>query len=293
MKLALGTVQFGLPYGIANKDGQVTRQQAQLILNHAQDSGITHLDTAIAYGNSEEVLGEIGVSWAKLITKLPSLPADIPAEEKAIKSWVDVQVSTSLAKLKTEKLEALMLHNTTDLKSEHAAALFNALQQLKSTGIVNKVGYSIYSPAELDQFFSLFKPDIIQAPYNLFDRRLEQSGWLMKLKTEGVEVHTRSVFLQGLLLMPKAERPAKFNKWQDLFASFDKWLKVENLTASQAALGFVNSNDHIDKIVVGVDSKKQLEEVMSLTECSLQLAPNEISSKDENLINPSYWNNLL
>lgn len=288
MKLALGTVQFGLPYGIANIAGQVSQEQAACILDRASNNGITNLDTAIAYGDSEEVLGRIGVSWARLITKLPLMPSGL----KEVKSWVNAQVKTSLARLNINNLEAIMLHSTSDLNSENGKALFSALQDLKAVGTVRKVGYSIYSPDELDLYYQSFKPDIIQAPFNLMDRRLEQSGWLKKLKSEAVEVHTRSVFLQGLLLMKPEDRPQKFSKWQHNFVAFDRWIEEQKITPVQAALGFVNAINEIDKIVVGVDSVAQLDELLKLYDYTLQTAPEDIASDDENLLNPSYWNKL-
>lgn len=284
-KLALGTVQFGLDYGVANNKGQVQKESVKDILNIAKKNGITDLDTAITYGNSEQVLGEIGVDWAEIITKLPALPAEIDN----VKSWVKEQVTASLKRLKVPFLKGLLLHNVNDLSSSKGNDLFEALEWVKSKGLVQKIGYSIYCPDDLERNFTQFRPDLIQSPFNIMDQRLEQSGWMERLKQQGVEIHVRSVFLQGLLLMEPEKRPNYFTSWHSKFKAFDSWLEKQKITAHQATFGFVNSIDFIDKIVVGVDSPNNLVDLLKISEFQIDKIPAFIASNDENLINPVTW----
>jgi aryl-alcohol dehydrogenase-like predicted oxidoreductase len=288
MKLALGTVQFGLPYGVANKSGQVTEDTAKRILEHAREADIDTLDTAIDYGDSEQCLGNVGVECWSVVTKLPAVPEECPD----VIDWVNEQINGSLSRLGLNHITSLMLHRPRQLIESVGQELWSAMQTLKDKGIIEKIGFSIYEPTGLDQVWENFQPDIIQAPYNILDQRLKTSGWLQKLHEHGVEVHVRSVFLQGLLLMSKEQRPKKFSHWSTMWAAWDQWLVEQKFTPLEACLGFALAEPAIDRVVVGVDSLSQLEQILdSLTKEPSQI-PHELIVTDQNLLNPSNWNNL-
>jgi len=137
-----------------------------------------------------------------------------------------------------------------------------------------------------------YKPDLVQAPYNIFDRRLEQSGWLQVMSDSHVEVHIRSVFLQGLLLMSRDSRPTKFNRWSYSFDLLEKWIKENNTTALQACLSLPLNDDRINKIVIGVDNTQQLQSILSRGGINTPVPPLSLCLKDVDLINPSHWNSL-
>ena len=288
MKLALGTVQFGLPYGIANTTGQVDIETAADILSLAKNVGVDTLDTAIAYGGSEKCLGKVGVDSWKIITKLPEVPMD----SVDATSWVNENIEGSISRLGTKKLTGLLLHRPGQLLETQGQELWNSLQQLKLKGTVDKIGFSIYSPDELDGLWDSFHPDLVQVPFNILDRRLITSGWLARLDKAGVEVHVRSVFLQGLLLMDKKVRPAKFDKWSKLWQFWEQWLQDKGITALQASLAFALSEPKISRVVVGVDSLSQFEEILSASKICLSEFPDELNVSDSNLLNPSFWNSL-
>ena len=196
-KLALGTVQFGLKYGIANQTGQVKPEDAKKILQLAKDANIDLVDTAMAYGDSEKVIGDAGIIDFRFISKLPPLPKDC----SDVDTWVKEKIQSTLTHLGIRSLYGLLVHRSENLLGNPGKKLIKALNSLKFNGLVKKIGISIYDPLELDQVMHLTNFDIIQAPLNIVDRRLETSGWLSRLNKFGVEVHTRSTFLQGLLLM--------------------------------------------------------------------------------------------
>lgn len=287
-RLALGTVQFGLDYGISNKAGQVSLVDAKEMLGIAAEHGLNTIDTAIAYGNSELVLGSIGVDQQQVITKLPPLAADC----EDVAAWVEQSMQKSLANLRLKQVYGLLLHHSADLLGPRGSELYQALSALKKSGYVKKIGVSIYSPKELDALESKFKLDLIQAPFNLIDQRLYQSGWLDKLKSQGVEVHTRSAFLQGLLLMPRDQVPAKFSPWDALIKQWHDWLDANGMNALSATLRFALSFNQINKVVVGAENKQQLLEIMQATSNNTVIDFPEISSMDEQLINPGSWSNL-
>jgi len=287
-RLALGTVQFGLPYGIANQAGQVSQAEAQLMLKFAKDNGINTLDTAIAYGESEARLGEIGVADFKLITKLPGIPKGC----LDVGEWVSEQVDASMSRLNVSNIYGLLLHRSDDLISPNGRHLFQALQLLKEKGLVNKIGVSIYSPDELELLIADFSFDLVQAPFNLIDRRLLNSGWIRRLKDSGVEIHTRSAFLQGLLLMKKIDIPPKFSPWNSLLRNWHQWLQDANVSALQASLGFALSFPEIDRVVIGAESQSQLLEIVNASNNLLNNDLPNLACADEKLINPANWSKL-
>lgn len=285
MRLALGTAQFGLPYGIANQAGQVTRDEGKAMLQLAADNGIDTLDTAIAYGESEQRLGEIGVPDWQIVSKLPAIPDDCAD----ISQWVAEAVDGSLRRLKVNRLYGLLLHRPQQLLEKGGDELYRALRQLRQADLVQKIGVSIYEPAELDAINSRFQLDLVQAPFNLMDRRLIESGWLERLKEQGTELHVRSIFLQGLLLMSPGERPRKFDRWATLWATYDAWLAHAGLTPAQACLQYALSFPEISKVIVGVDSLRQLKEILQSAEGTLPATLPDMCCADIDLINPARW----
>jgi len=285
-RLALGTVQFGVAYGIANQSGQVSRRDAAVILAAARASGIDTLDTAIAYGNSETYLGAAGVRGWRVVSKLPPVPDGCPS----VADWVGSQLAGSLGRLKVHRLYGLLLHNPRQLLDPIGTELLLALRKAQEDGLVDRIGISIYSPDELSMIYPAFKPDLVQAPLNLIDHRLVDSGWLGRLADNGVEVHTRSSFLQGLLLMK--ELPLRFMPWQKLWRRWQQWLLSYPAEAATACLSYPLSHPEVARVVVGVDSLAQLTDLL----CAVRDIPAnnlpDLCSNDENLINPANWNLL-
>lgn len=287
MKIALGTVQFGLDYGVANQAGRVSFDEAKKILGLAQEHGIDTLDTAIAYGDSEATLGRLGVRDSKIITKLPAIPDGCAN----VAAWVEDQVASSLERLGVANLYGVLLHRPDQLLGEHGVELYGALQQLKQREFTQKIGVSIYGPAEL-QLLSQMTCDLVQAPLNILDRSLVESGWAQRLRQQGTELHVRSTFLQGLLLMNSEQRPEKFSRWAPLWSEWVRWLESSGITALQACLGYVLGVAEVDKMVVGVDSAHHLQQILDASKQRVDGLPAWPDNIDEELINPALWNQL-
>jgi aryl-alcohol dehydrogenase-like predicted oxidoreductase len=285
VRIAIGTAQFGMPYGIANAVGQIHPKEAAAILHRAAQSGIDCIDTAVAYGDSEACLGEIGVANWEIITKLPPLPETLHDVAK----WVDEQVAASLQRLRVPRLGALLLHRPTDLLGTHGTTYRSALRRTKERGLALALGVSIYDPLDLDALWPVFRPDLVQAPFNVLDRRLDRSGWLERMKKEGVRVHTRSTFLQGLLLMPVAKRPHYFQRWATHLDRWLSWCSEHDCAPLRVALGFALAHPDVQKVVVGVDSVAQLEEILVAASSSVVLPPSDLLSDDRDLIEPWRW----
>jgi aryl-alcohol dehydrogenase-like predicted oxidoreductase len=284
MKLALGTAQFGLAYGIASPQPQIAYAEAKNIVDYACGQGMTVLDTAMGYGESEARLGEIGVHAWKVISKLP----EVPSGENAV-AWISGAVHSSLAKLKIESLYGLLLHRPAQLVGDRGPEIHAALQRLKSEGLVEKIGISIYQPSELEGVFSVGEVDLVQSPLSVLDRRLITSGWLDRLADRGVEVHARSVFLQGLLLMSAAQRPRKFDRWSGLWDRYHAWVRETGLSPLEACLAYVSSVPQVRQVVVGVNGLSHIQEIL---QAQISQVPNwspELDTDDEELLNPLAW----
>lgn len=285
MRLALGTAQFGMAYGVANASGKVPAGEVEKILAYASGRGIDTLDTAVGYGESETVLGTFPLGSWHVISKIGAAPDGCPD----IPAWVNAQVEGSLTRLRIPSLDALLLHAPQQLLGPRGEDVYAALAGVKAQGLAKKIGISIYSPAELDELEGRYPLDIVQAPVNVFDRRLAATGWMEKLARNNIELHARSAFLQGLLLMAPAARPEKFQRWGGFWDAWDKWLKATGLTPLQASLRYVLGFPGIARAVVGVDSLRQLEEICEAAAGEAPKVPSNLFTNDPDLLNPSRW----
>ena len=288
MKIALGTVQFGLEYGVANQAGRVQLEDVKNIIQLAFAQGVCTLDTAIDYGDSECTLGQAGVNGWNIVTKLPAVPQGCTD----VAGWVSMQIEGSLARLGVSQLHGVLLHRPAQLLGEYGQQLLDLMQHLKAHGVTRKIGVSVYSPDELCALEGTIPFDIVQAPLNILDRRLVDSGWAKKLRNQGAELHVRSTFLQGLLLMSPDQRPDKFALFSSIWSEWARWLNETGLTPLQACLGYVSGIAEVDKVVVGVDSVKQLQEILAASNLHLPSLPNWAQPIDTNLINPGRWSQL-
>jgi aryl-alcohol dehydrogenase-like predicted oxidoreductase len=282
MKVALGTVQFGLNYGISNTNGQVPIETVRSILKLAKDNSIGILDTAAAYGNSEEVLGNCNQESQNfnIVTK-------IPADSK----YTDISniVKDSLSKLKRDKLYALLMHNTDSLLSNDGELYYQELLKLKDQNIVDKIGVSIYSQSEVDLILERYEIDIIQVPLNIIDQRLIKSNTLKRLREKGVEVHARSLFLQGLFFLDTTALDPFFSPVKETLLKLKEEAKRLNCSLLDILISFGNDIEEIDQLVIGVTSEKELEEVIASANSNIKLNWADYSISSEEILNPSNW----
>jgi len=287
-RLALGTVQFGCAYGVANQVGKVAKKEVEHILGFARSVGINTLDTAIAYGDSEDVLGAIGVQEWNVITKLPA----IPDGQSDVSNWVLESINQSIRRIGTPKLHGLLLHRPEQINGQHGNHLLQGLERAKSLGLIGKVGVSIYDPEQLQIFLDSMPIDIVQAPLNILDRRLIESGWASRLSSAGIEIHVRSAFLQGLLLMPPNIRPKKFDRWMGLWKIWDEWLLNHKIKPIDACIKFALSIREVNKVVIGVDSESQLRQIIETLDDGVLHLPELLNCGDVDLLNPVNWGKL-
>lgn len=283
MKLALGTVQFGLDYGITNTSGKVSSEEVSNILSCAQDNNLNTLDTASAYGNSEKVLGNLASNAFDIISKVPSF--------KSFTGTVQERVNNTLKNLNRDNIYGMMLHDEADIIEKSP---YHDLLDLQDKGLFKKVGCSFYSIEALEYALNKdIKLDIIQIPASCLDQRFEQAGLLYKAKEKGIEIHCRSMFLQGLLLS-RNEIPATLQKFKNEIDLFYNYAKANSISPLELSLSYLYQNELIDFGVVGCQSEIQLKEIITsyqnLENMKLKLTLLQLSSSSEILLNPSLWN---
>ena len=283
-RIVLGGAQLGLPYGILNGGETLSREEVARILDTAVDHGIDSIDTAIAYGQSESIIGETSQNRFNIISKLPPLPVDI----SNVSEWVHSQVQGSLSRLKCTSLDALLLHRPQDLTGAQGAELYAAIGSLMAEKMIHRFGVSIYSPEDLEGIIGTFDIHVVQAPLNVFDRRI--LGVTNQLSALNIEVHVRSVFLQGVLIANPINRPQRFEPWSEHFALFDEWVHSSGVSAMACCMGFALQQPGIAKLVIGTTSAESLDEIMNSIPNSVLEAPTHLQSSVEQLIDPRFWN---
>jgi len=286
----IGSAQFGMPYGITNQRGQVPESEVQAILARAWNSQISFIETAAVYGTSERVLGRILVNFPAfgIISKIPAVTGDYigPSEIERL----GVSVSHSLEALQRNRFDALLIHAGSDLFKPGSQRLVEFLQLARSNGIALRIGVSIYEAREVDRVLDLFKPDIVQMPVNLFDQRLIQSGHVAKLRAAGVETHGRSAFLQGLLLADPKDLPENLQRFSHALTACSDFLARHALSRLAASLGFVMEQSGVDKVVVGVTSLRELDNILNALSHPFVLPRmEELACGDLDLIDPRRW----
>ena len=282
MKLAIGTVQFGLNYGINNKNGIPSDFDISEILDLSIKNNIKYLDTSISYGNSEERIAKLANNKFNIITKSKNV--------KTIKE-LTLSISTSLSSLKIESVYGFLFHNADNLIDNHD--LWSTLVKFKNEKKVNKIGYSIYDTNQIDYLLDKgFIPDIVQLPYSLLDRKFEK--YFMKLKKLGTEIHVRSVFLQGLYFMNYKRLPQKLLPLKKYLENLESICDEFNISIGELALNFVYENKFIDKIIVGVDSSNQLNQNINIiknwnSNKIINKLISKITVKEQHLLSPVNW----
>lgn len=271
-KIGLGTVQFGIPYGISNKAGQTPPKEVKKILYTAREKKIQLIDTASAYGNAEEVLGQNNLSSFKVVSKF------MPPESG---DSVSDQLKHSLDDLKISSVYGYLAHRPTHLAEN--VSVWEELKALKEKDLVQHIGVSLNEPDELKALLEKkITPDIIQVPFNYFDRRFKDL--MISLKEDGCEVHSRSAFLQGLFFMDIDQLDSYFESLFPLLKNLQQ--NVKHLPG--ALLNFVLSQPFIDRVIIGVENQKQL--IQNLESLSTDSTLPELTEKiPESILVPSNW----
>jgi len=296
MKLGIGAAQFGLDYGVSNTDGITPIAEVAKILQHAESLGIELIDTAPAYGGSEAVLGSCiqDRSCFKIMTKTPFFDKGVIREQDA--AHLRKTFISSLQNLKQSSIYGLLIHHADDLLAVDGQKLWSSMEALKDEGLVKNIGVSVYNAEQIDEALKRYSVDLVQIPVSIFDQRLLKSGHLKKLKDRHIEVHARSIFLQGLLLMEPSQLPPYLSRAVPYLQKYHDLIKPLNLTAMDAAVAFVDHLEEIDTYIVGLNNSQQLEDILSHQKKNrynaLDFDYSKFAITDESIINPFLWGKI-
>ncbi|MCA0431113.1 MAG: aldo/keto reductase [Bacteroidetes bacterium] len=286
-KIVLGTVQFGLDYGINNKNGKPKNEEINKILELAYLNGINTLDTSVAYGDSIKIIGNYHKQFAnkyKIINKF--FIDEVSIIEKANNELLDCNV---------DNFEAYLFHNFSDFKCVNPNTI-KKLEHLKDTKKINKIGISVYTNEQFSDAIKSNLIDVIQFPYNLLDNSNQRAELIIESKANNKELHIRSVFLQGLFFMPSNKLPYKINSFKKYLDCLNEIAKKNNISIEYLALNYVLKNKNIDKVLIGVDSLHQLQNNLtilnSIQKDNLNFSDeiDKIKVKEVELLNPVNWN---
>ncbi len=260
-RLGLGTVQFGLDYGVSNRAGRPPEREAAAILARAAGAGIGFVDTAPAYGEAEALAGRylpLG-HGLRIVTKAPAL-ADATINPRHGRQVLD-SLAASLDRLKVGAVHGFLLHRSDDLARTGWQHLVDAMIEARARGWTSRIGASVYNSDQLALVESRFRPELVQLPLNVLDRRTITSGMLARLKAAGVEIHARSVFLQGLLLMEPDELPEFFAPLRHVIGRLRETWQQRGLSALGGCLAFALQRPEIDAVIVGVNRINEFEQI--------------------------------
>ena len=286
-KIILGSANFDQTYGI--KKNFIKKNEIKKLFNLALKNKIKIIDTSPLYSKSEKIIGLLNNKRFKIISKIPKKPKRI--KKRDIKKWLKQSVMISLKNLKIKKFECLLLHDANSLLSKNGDEIYKSINNMKTSAFTNKIGISIYDFNTLEEILKKFKFDVIQVPLNIFDQRLVETGWLEKLKRRKIEVHVRSIFLQGILLLRQDQLPKKLKRFNKEWMVWESWLKKNKLGPLQACLSFVFNQRKLDGVVVGCDSKNQLKQISKLKQMKSILSAPNLNIKNRKLIDPREWIN--
>ena len=288
MKLVLGTVQFGLNYGINNPLGKPSDIIYKSILNKAYSSGIKFLDTAEAYGDAQERIGlyhKVYKNKFKIITKFCPTVKNLPSN-------ISERIFNNLKIMNIDNLYCYMFHSFNDFILFYKQ-FKKDLCSLKNNGFIENIGVSLYSNDEVESILKYDCVDIIQIPYNLLDNFSKRNDIINKAKHKGLQVHTRSVFLQGLFFIPLSKLRGNLSPLKTYLYEIHNRIKANNLSIGELALNYSLRNKNIDKVIVGVDSVEQLNKnlnwIKSTINDDLFDFIDQMDIIENNLLNPSFW----
>ena len=287
MNISIGTAQFMNNYGVNRVLKNFNFQEKTKLIKSAQNNNVLHIDTAFSYGKAHKELGKIGVKKFKVTTKLPLLSIKTKNLEKKITNLI----FQAIKDLKIKKIDTLLIHSFKNLIELDKKRYLDSLKKIKSKGLVNNIGISLYKSNEVNKILKFWKPDVIQLPYNVFNRDIEVKKILPLLKRKKIKVQVRSVFLQGLLT--RIKRPKKFLKWKKHFDEWFQWCQKNQIDSKTAALLFVKDNKTIDKIIIGFDSSRQLQDILKARKIKKKYSFPKIKCKDRKLLDPSNWSKFI
>ena len=282
--IILGSAKYGNSYGSFSNSKSINLEELQSIIKLSKQHGIKFIDTSKDYKNSEYIIGKLNIKNFNIITKIPKIIKTRQNPEDFIK----LAFNKSIINLKVKQLYGVLFRSPTYLINEPYLSFWHEAKKLKEKNLIKKIGITLYNPEDLDIVFDKLKPDIVQFPYNIFDQRFKKTGWIDILYDNRVELHARSIFLQGLLLTEQSKLPPRFIEFKSAWNYYYSWLKKSNISPLEACINFILKEKKISKIVIGIDTAKQLLEIINVKFKNIMFSNWKINI-DERVYNPLKW----
>ena len=295
MELCLGTVQFGMDYGIKGQK-QPSVEQAVDMLDYATQNGINTIDTANAYGSAEDVVGAflekktIARDKLFIVSKFrPNLLDDV-GQDKYYEIMRN-NLENTLSRLHTDYLDSYLLHSARYIFDDE---IIDTLNRLKADGLAERVGVSVYEPEEAKKCIERPNVDFMQLPYSIFDQRMEKAGVFENAKKDSIQIHSRSAFIQGLILMEEDEVPPFLAKAKPIVKKISLLCERHGLSKISLAMNYVKQQSRISHLVFGVDNLEQLKEDIEIfsedisTDIIDDIAK-EFTDIEADIVMPSLW----
>jgi aryl-alcohol dehydrogenase-like predicted oxidoreductase len=286
-KIIVGTAQFGNKYGVGNSSGATGEGEAHSMLRIASGVGIFRLDTAQAYGSSEKIIGSFPHAQFEVTSKVGRFPeSNLDWGE-----WLASRIEVSRAELYRQKLTTVLFHDVSDFKNKNRSRAIRALSEASINYPELIFGASIYNPEDWKELREIQDLRMYQAPYSIFDRRFERTGTFEEMTRLKKKVSARSVFLQGLLLLPLGKLPKYFSPWEKVISEWRKFCRVSGLSPVAAAASFSLASPFLEGVVIGFDSRRHLDELVSgLVSLPVELvAYPDFGELPLELIDPRRW----
>jgi aryl-alcohol dehydrogenase-like predicted oxidoreductase len=283
LKIVLGTANFSSIYGINHK--KVKEKELHKIISYCKRNKIHYLDTATVYKNYN-LLSKLNISKFKIITKLKDFSE---IKKNNIEEEIINYIENLLKSLKIKQIYGLLLHDIKPMYSKNADTIIRSLELLKKKKLVKKIGISCYKLKDIN-LIKKYKFEIVQFPLNIFDQRLLNKKTFSLLNKKKIEVHARSIFLQGLLLQDFKKLPNYFNKWKNEILKYENFSKKSQKSKFELCVNFIKQQKLIDMMIVGVENKNQIDQIRKqLNKKNFSFNYNFFSQLDDKLILPYLW----
>jgi aryl-alcohol dehydrogenase-like predicted oxidoreductase len=286
MKIVIVTANFNQNYGLINSKIK-NSNEVKKILDYCRKKKINYLDTSFSYNLSNEFIKKLNFENFRIITKI-KLP------KKRTKFFIEnleKKIKKELKLYKINKFYAILFHDSKDVKSKYGNEFLKKIMNIKKIGLVDKIGISVYETSELDLILKRFRPDIVQFPVSIIDRRFLNKKLILKLKKMKIKIQARSIFLQGLLLKnPNKIKSLKYNKkLYEMITSLFNWCKNKNLDLKEACLIFIKNQKNIEFLTIGIESLIQLKQNIASLQNDKNFDLSRFASNDKKIIDPRKW----
>ncbi len=287
-EIAIGSAQFGMPYGVANRDGPPNDAEIAGILHTAERAGMRYIDTAAAYGRSEEALGAHSAALGsfRVVTKIRPIGDD----ESLLESAQD-SVRRSFERLGSSSIYGLLAHRSSNLLCDGGDAVWAHMEQLRADGSVHRIGATVYEPEEAVALMERYPISLIQVPAGILDQRFTNSGLIAEMRRRDIEIHIRSVFLQGLVFFNDDNLPRRFDPIRDHLAAARQRAKEHGVALHELALWWARERSGGDVVVLGVERSSQVEQNAEAARQTISGAGDlsDLSIADAAWRNPANW----